>query len=207
MNSDVWAPVVAALGASALTATVALSIDVRSSRKDERSARAARQQNAYSELLTRSALLVYTAGALRLTMQLRSGVKEGLDVTLRQRKPVDPIDISDRVRRDMEPLFATMSEIWIVGSQRTIQAANEIVEQATTVFGIATEVRDSRPSVVRALSGVKFTDEDNAAMAEEVRKLARMRTAFAELVRSEAGVEHAVLAEPSSSEGLGTSPS
>lgn len=191
MDSTAWAPVVAAIGSSALTAAVAYGIEWRRTRRDSASARTDRQQAAYSELLTRCALLVNSAGALRLTVTVRSGLKEGLDVVTGLRRPVDPLELNEYIRRDMEPLFAAMTEVWVVGSQRAIEAANDLVDQATTVVGAATDSSGTRPSLARFLSGVKWSDADNQVLADEIRKLASIRTAFAGIARSEAGVEPA----------------
>ena len=46
------------------------------------------------------------------TMRFRSGLKEGWDIALRHRKPVDPLELPDWMAQDLVPLNEVLSELW-----------------------------------------------------------------------------------------------
>jgi hypothetical protein len=73
---------------------------------------AERRQAAYQRLFTASALLGHTADAMRVTVEARSGLKEGLSVMTGQRRPVDPFELSDVLPRDLNRCTPHCLDVW-----------------------------------------------------------------------------------------------
>ncbi len=74
--SNLWVPVIAALGSSFLTGLVAFGLEWWRSYRADKSARAERRSRAYSMLLTRSIVISQLASDLHFTMEVRSGLGE-----------------------------------------------------------------------------------------------------------------------------------
>jgi hypothetical protein len=74
--SDIWAPVAAAIGASALTALATWGLDVRREARRARAERSDERQRAYVTLLDATYVLILALDALRMAAELRSGLVE-----------------------------------------------------------------------------------------------------------------------------------
>ena len=203
---DLWVPVIAALGSSALTGMVAFGFEWWRSSRAERSALSERRTRAYSMLLTRSAVIAHVASGLHITMESRSGLTEGLNVTLCIQKPLDPLELADRLRADLEPLYEAWSEVWIVGSKEAIPEANDVVAQCGVVVGTATQRGEARPELLRRIAGEKWTQKQLNQWNKELQGLAEARRRFAITARREAGVEVAELFSSSQSNAPGGIP-
>jgi hypothetical protein len=182
---SVWAPVIAALGASVLTTAGLLPRDswIRGHhRSTERLA-------AYQRLLAQSMVAGQAAAALRMTIKIRSGLTEGLDIALHHRRPLDPFDLADRFLRDFQPLFEAQTAVWAKGSQEAIPLANELVDRCIDLIGIATEPGQGGNRLSRYLRGEQWTDEQEEAFMKSHRALGESRRRLAELVRREGGVK------------------
>ncbi len=157
--SDLWVPVIAALGGSALTGMVAFGLEWWHSKRADKSTRAERRARAYSMLLARSGVIVYIASGLHIAMEARSGLREGLNVTLGIQKPLDPLELTDRLRADLQPLYEAWSEVWVVGSKKAIPEANDLVARCGAVMGAATQQGEARPLLLRMIAGEKWTQK------------------------------------------------
>ena len=71
------------------------------------------------------------ARAMGDVMKFRSGLKEGFDVAMRHRKPVDVLGLHDWMARDLAPMNAALSEIWTSDDQEGIRLANDVVDNCT----------------------------------------------------------------------------
>ena len=191
--SDLWVPVIAALGSSALTIVAAFGLEWWRSSRAKKLALSERRARAYSMLLTRSGVIVYVAWGLHTTTEVRSGLGEGLNVTLGIRKPLDPLELTDRLRVDLEPLYDAWSEVWVAGSKEAISEANDLVVQCGVVMGAATQRGEARPGLLRLLAGEKWTQEQFDQWGKELRDLAEARRRLAVTARRESGVEVAEL--------------
>jgi hypothetical protein len=60
-------------------------------------------------------------------------------VTLGIKKPLDPLELGDRLRADLAALYEAWSEAWVVGSKEAIPFANDLVAQCGAVMGTATQ--------------------------------------------------------------------
>src|ERR1700686_5309262 len=102
----IWAPVIAALGSAALTGGVAFGLEWVRSHRAAKAALAERRAHAYSALIARAGVIAHTAGGLHVTMAIRSGWGESVDIFLGKRKPMDPVELSELLRLDTEPLYS-----------------------------------------------------------------------------------------------------
>ncbi len=191
--SNLWVPVIAALGSSFLTGMVAFGLEWWRSYRSDKSARAERRSRAYSMLLTRSIVISQLASDLHFTMEVRSGLGDGLNVMLGKLKPLDPLELADRLRAEVQPLYEAWSEVRVVGSKEAISQANDLVAQCGDVMGVATQRGEARSEFLRRLVGEKWTQEQLDKWQEELRGLAESRRRLGVIARQEAGVEVADL--------------
>lgn len=190
----IWAPVIAALGSSALTALVAFGIDWRGARRQRDEQRRLERRDAYAKLLAITLTISQTAFALRTTIELRLGITEGIDVALRMRQPLDLLDLYyDRLRRDLVPLNEAWASVWTFGTTKAVKSANRLVDRAADVMGTATARGEARAGLVRLFLGEKWTPEQHERWKTAVRELALARKKFAEIARDELGSEVAEL--------------
>jgi hypothetical protein len=191
--SNLWVPVIAALGSSFLTGLVAFGLEWWRSDRADKSAQAERRSRAYSMLLTRAAVIAYVAHGLHVIMESRSGLGEGLNVMLGKRNPLDLLELLDRLRSDLEPLYEALSEVWVVGSKEAISEANDLADRCAAVMGAATQRGEARPEPLRMIAGEKWTQEQLDQWQDELRGLAEARRRLAVTARRETGVEVAEL--------------
>jgi hypothetical protein len=187
--SDIWAPVVAALGSSLLTGLVAFGLEWWRSKKAAKSALSERRSRAYSMLLTRSTFLMQLASDLHLMMEIRSGLKEGLNVTMGTQKALDPLELADRLGAEVRPLYEAWSEVWVVGSKEAVAEANDLVARCGEAMGAATQRGNARPFWLRAILGEKWTQAQLVQWQKEQGGLAEARRRFGAIARKETGVE------------------
>lgn len=183
----IWAPVIAALGASVLTTVGLLVRDWLVGRRRQRAERLATRLAAYQALLTQSIVALHAASTLRLTMKVRSGLKERWDLTLRQRKPLDPFDLADRLLRDFQPLFAAWTSVWAEGTAESIPLANELVERCLALTTMATELGQAGGALKRYLLGQRWTVNQEEAYSQAQMAVGDARRRLAELLRDEGG--------------------
>lgn len=191
--NDIWAPVVAAIGASILTGGTAFGLDWKQSRRTQEAERIKRRDSAYANLLARSRPIMEVAGTLRLVVEQRSGIGEGLDIALRHRKLLDHFELQDWLQKYLGPLNDALSEIWLTGSQQTVEKANEVVEKCASLLAVSTKHESSGGAVAKRFSRVAWSDEEVASYLEALGALASARKDFADMVRSEAGYSRVLI--------------
>ncbi len=189
----------AALGSSALTGAISFGVIwVREWRREKASDRAALRV-AVVELLSRSMAVVMRARTLGETMRFRSGLKEGMDVTLRQRKPADPLELHDWMAQDLVPLNAALSDLWTRADQEGVRLANEVVARCTDVLGASTTrqpANSGRERARRWALGERWTPEMIAENDRAVKELAHARKRLADHARTLLGHEAVELFMP-----------
>ncbi|HET9081114.1 MAG TPA: hypothetical protein VFO01_11460 [Trebonia sp.] len=180
-----------ALGASLLTGLASLGVmwlqQWLQGRASDRAALAASAR----ELLSRSLAVAMRARVMGDTMKSRSGLKEGLDVTLRQRKPVDPLELHDWMARDLAPLNAALSEIWTRDNQEGVRLANDVVNKCAVLLSAST-ARQQADGWKRArvwAAGEQWTPEMTKAYDSAMRELARARKDYADHARARFGLD------------------
>lgn len=119
-------------------------------------------------------------------MQLRSGLKEGIDVTLKFRKPADALEIHDWLASDVAPLNAAWSVIWARGDQETIRLANQLLHACGELVGGATTRSPATTlasRLTRFIAGEKQTPELEQDLASAVKNVANAREQLAQHAR------------------------
>lgn len=91
----IWIPVIAALGDSLLTGSVAFGLDFIRRQSERKAQWGLERRDAYAHFLSAAANLMFAAGGLRLTLQLRSGLSEGLEAVRSARKAIDPREFTE----------------------------------------------------------------------------------------------------------------
>lgn len=183
--------VIAALGASALTAgaslgVVALQEWLRGRRADHDELVAA-----VVAMLSRSMSVMMRSQAMGQQMRLRSGLGEGADVALRLRKPADALELHDWLAIDMAPLSDAWSVIWARGDQETIRLANALLRNFGDLLGVATSRSPADTAAARLrrwASGEKWTPEMQAELDRAVKDVANARESLAQYARRQLGL-------------------
>jgi len=184
---SIWAPVVAALGASALTGAFGLGTIRWQERRKDRAADLDRRGSAYLQLIARSLSFSTRAATLRNTMQLRSGAGEGLDVALRVRRPADPLALHDWFAQAYEPINEAWSTIQMIGSPHAIDAATQLLDACGDLLAIATRPGEARGKVLTAIVGMGWTPEQESFYQAALERLVKEREALIKIARSELG--------------------
>jgi hypothetical protein len=183
MNAGL-AALIGGLGGGFLAVIASLSAVQLQSRAARNAELERERRAASSDLLAHSALLTHLAGAMHVTMQIRSGLKEGLDITLRQRKPADPLELHDRLRAEFEPIYRAQATIWTLETQDVIDAANRVSAAAGEVVSSALTRGEGGTRTERFVQGEKWTQDQLNAWQTQIQSLADARRDFNALVRN-----------------------
>jgi hypothetical protein len=122
---------------------------------------------------------------------MRRGLKEGLDITLRQRKPLDLLDVYDWVAQDWAPLFQAWSTIWLHGDQEMVRLANDVSRRSGEIT-VMTRLHEATTRWERLgvwVIGERLTPKLAAEQDEAVRRLGVARRRFADYSRKHLGAE------------------
>lgn len=182
---------VAALGASFLTAAASFGVIMVKDRLEQHAARQALRAHAYAALITAALDVALRAGTLNVTAQIRSGLKEGLNVTLFYRKPLDPMQLHDWMNQAYRPLFTAQYDIWLKGTATIVPFANLVVDAARDVVTAALGFQ--APTGPAALRPMSWSDEQRDNLNARVVTLGKRSKEFAEKAREELGEEYAKL--------------
>jgi hypothetical protein len=136
--SAIWAPVIAALGASLLTGFFTFGLEWWREWKAAKSALAERRSRAYSKLLVESTSILQLVSNMHIAMEARSGLREGINVMTGKLKPLDPLEFARWLGAESQPLFEAWSEVWAVGTKEAIAEANDLVAKCADVMGAGT---------------------------------------------------------------------
>lgn len=191
--NNYWIPVIAALCASALTGLIAFGLDERRARRQRRDGLAERRTLAYSGMISHAASFALAAGALHLTAQVRSGLVEGLDITLHHRKPVEPLELHDWLMTELGPMMDAMAEIWVVGTSDAVVAADQLMLKCNKVLELGTSRGKLGTPLMRYLIGEKWTPSQVESFQKAIDEMSETRKKLAEIARVETGVEFTTL--------------
>ena len=183
--------IAAALGASFLTAAGSLGVVwVQAWRRAKAQDRAALRA-AVRELLSRSIAVALRAQTIGESMRLRSGLSEGLDVTMRLRRPADAMELHDWMAQDVLPMHAALDEIWTRWDQDGVRLADDVVGKCMDLLGTnaATQpTHNGRERVRKWAVGERWTPEMRDAQQAAIRELAHARKRFADYARARLGL-------------------
>lgn len=189
MISTIWAPVIAALGASLLTGFFGFGLEWWRERKAAKAALAERRSHAYSKLLVESTATMHLVSSMHSIMQTRSGLREGVNVLTRQYKVLDPFEFARWFTTESQPLFEAWSEVWAVGSKEAIAEANDLVAKCGEVMGAGAQHGNAVPPWMRGIVGEKWSQAQLDEWETTMRALAVSRKRLGEIARKELGVE------------------
>ncbi len=159
------------------------------------------RERAYVDLLMWSQTFAFRVSTLITTVENRSGVAEGIAVTLRQRAPMDPMTLQDWMDVDLRPLMDAWSRAWACASPRGVELSNAVLDacvQLAAVLSAGPKLTGSAKLRV-ALLGAKV-DEQRALYNERMPVLAAARKDLTELIRAETGRPPAQLSHTSTSQ-------
>jgi hypothetical protein len=187
--SQAVAIIVAAIIGAVLAVGGSITVVELQARRQHRHDRQAACRKAYSDLLATSTNLLQYAQMLHVTMATRSGLTEGVDVLSKVRKPIDPLELWETMRLEVDPLNRAWAEVWTVGSQDGIHLANILVDRCAVAISLATARGEGRSPIMRVIAGEKWTSEQLDSWAEQQRTVAAARRELALFARSELGYE------------------
>lgn len=183
--SSIWAPVVAALGTGLLGFG---GIWYQQHRRDKAEA-LARKVAAYHQLSTHSLGFMMRVTTLRQTVQVRSGLSEGINVVMRIRPPLDTLELHDWIAQDFVPVGQAWSMIQMSGSLEAVRAATTVFDACGELMQVATQLGEANGKLASAFKGVAWTDEQQTALKKATERFGRARLDFISLVRKELEAE------------------
>jgi hypothetical protein len=196
MSSAVLA-VIAALGASALTAGASLGVVALQERLRRKAADRHALADAVTEMLGRSMEVSLRAQAMGEEMKIRSGIMEGVDIVVtRLRKPFSALELHDWMAQDMAPLNAAWSVIWARGDQELIRRANALLSSCADLVSVSTalmpaETRTGR--VRRNIVGERWTPQMQERLQGARTLMSHAREQLAQYAREVLGMAPAQL--------------
>lgn len=149
---SIWAPVVAALG----TGIIGFGGIVWQQWHRDCVAAETEKRDAYHQMIAGALSFSIRTKALRETMRIRSGLGDRLDVdlrvrprrpmemVLRSRTPLDPMELHDWLAQGYEPINQAWSRIEIIGSAEAVKVATQLLNACADVVNVATEMGSAR---------------------------------------------------------------
>ena len=186
---DVWAPVVAGVAASFLTVIGTFALARWQSRRREKNLLASERRSAYSGLIALTGAMVHSGWMLRLTIEMRSGLGEGIDVALRLRQPIDPFALDEWMRKDLDRLYVAWADIWTIGSVEAVEIGNRIVDRVADIISEASARGEGRGRVGARVIGEKWSRDQIERWFSMVEELGNDRRSLAAIARLETGLE------------------
>lgn len=188
--------VTAALGASFLTGLASLGVVAFQQWLAGRSSDADALISAVNEMLSRSMAIAMRAQAMADQMRIRSGLGEGVDVTMRVRKPADLLELHDWMAQDLAPMNAAWSVVWARGDQEMVRRANALLAKCSDLIGAGTTTQAAtsyRERIRRYVIGERWTDKERGESQQALKDVAHARKDLAEYARQKLGKRHAEL--------------
>ena len=184
--SSSWAPVVAALGASALTGLFTLGVAAWIQARSSRTIALGDRREAYLGLLHAVSRLTAVGLTVRVTLQHRVGVAESAGVLMGLRRAVDLDEVQQRFERELVSILDAEARLWTVGSQPAIDAS-ETVAIAATAYLEASGSMSVRQRRWIGIDGWRPSAEQEQALEKINAELMAARVEFVRVVRKEIG--------------------
>ncbi len=118
-SNSLWIPVIAALGASLLTAIAGFGIEALRDARTGAQESVRRRREAYVQFLIASAHHILLLTSLREIRRIASGTGFTIPGLTR-----DPVAFLQEYTRELEPLNAAWTQVWLYGSQEAIEVSN-----------------------------------------------------------------------------------
>ena len=190
--SSSWAPVVAALGAAALTGFFTWRAAAWAQlRAEERESKRHRREG-YLALLNASNLLIALGQGNRALLQARTGVAEGIGILLRMRKPLDVQELMRDYAAALRAILDAQDSLSAVGSQAAVRAGEQVAWAAAEYLGACVGTTPNQKRWLE-LRGWKPTKRQEQELEKRLRELAQARAAFVHRIREDLGEKPIVL--------------
>jgi hypothetical protein len=168
----IWAPVVAALGASLLTGGFTWGASWWAERRRDRAAERREKSTAYHQFISCSLTFSGRMEALRNVMESRSGLKEGIDGTCSPRRPLDDIDVYEWLEKDFVPINNAWSKIQMIGSSEAVDEATQLLNACAELLKVATTPGEAQRQALQA-AGRQVIDAREAFIKVARKELGR----------------------------------
>jgi hypothetical protein len=195
-SADIWAPVVAALGASLLTIMGSFGLTHHRQKLRERAAREEGRSAAYRDLHGRSLDIMMRVRAVGEVMRLRSSRGEPRDIPLRGAEPVDLFKILEWIVPAFQPFSDAWSRVCAVGSQPGIDAGRSLVLAVYNLMSTAVSPASERGWLLEFLDGKPWTDLQRKTYEEAIDSINKERAELINVMRRESGARPAQLEDP-----------
>jgi hypothetical protein len=189
----IWAPVIAALGASLLTGWFTWGVSWWQERRRDRTATLQARVAAYHAMISRSLSFTGRASALRNIMQSRSGLKEDVEVNLRTRRPLDEIFVYDWLSPDFEAINNSWSHIQMLGTSEAVGSATQLLDACAELLGVATSPGKAHGETTSTIVRQVWTDEQQTELQTAGSRVIDEREAFIRIARKELGMQEVPL--------------
>jgi hypothetical protein len=154
-------------------------------RRNARAARSAIQAEAYRLLIEHSLSFTMLAHGLRQTAESRSGITEDVDVVLRIRRALDPLEIYDRLVEGFRPINTAWATVKVSGSTETGQLADQLVQACAHLLDVAGEVGAARGKLQTRLRGPAWSVDQRKALQASIDTVMAARKSLIGHVRKE----------------------
>jgi hypothetical protein len=183
------AGLIGALGGSLLSGGLVWLVGERQRKQNLRDAEAQDRIAAYAALLTTSMNMTMRIQTVGDTKRLRSGIQEGLAVTLGQRKPLDLMELYDWFNQDGSRLNDAWMRVWAVGTQEAIDAADRLMDGIGDLMAAAVAENPEIGRLRMTLFGAGRSAAQAQAFDAAMRTLAERQVAFVQVLRKEDGAK------------------
>ena len=199
--SDTWAVVVAALGSATLSTGGAFWLDAYRARRRAIEARTLELKTACAQIVSGAQRLLFKAAALHINMEVRSGLRESLDLVLHHRKPVDILELNDYLMIEQGMILDAQATIWRTGDEVLITSVGDVVAAVGKLIVAATalppdfkvdasaDLNAKVRAAIQHLKPLKHDPESETKINECARQLGRTCVAFGHAVRASLKVD------------------
>jgi len=197
--NEAWAVVAAALGSATLTIAGTFWLERWRLGRAGKTAHNDRLREACVQIAVHALSFAIRAQILYATAVFRSGIREGWDIALRHRKPIDPMEVADWLAVDLKPMLEAQSLIEATAGEELVRAAADLVGAARAVLKKVSKATTSSAgpdasgwrrivSPFQALVPLRRHPEVEKAIEESVRELGRKLHKFMRVTRECLGV-------------------
>lgn len=195
LMSNTWAVVVAALGSALLSTGGAFLLEAHRAHLRDQKAEANELKAACLQVISGAQRLLFKAAAAHVSMEIRSGLREGLDVLLHLRKPLDLFEFNDYLMVEQGKILDAQATIWLTGDEALMTSAAVVVDAVGNLIVASTALPPDRvvdPSAglmekmyfaIQNLKPLKHGPESEAKIRECARILGRACVAFGHVMR------------------------
>lgn len=146
----IWAPVVAALGASLLTGLFAWGVSWWVERRRDGAADRHEKTLTYHQLISRSLTFCGRAEALRGLIDSALSGSDTVRASLG--RPFGQLDVYDWLEKDYLPINDAYSKIQMIGSTEAVDEAAQLLDACADLLGLATASGDIEQQTLKTAS-------------------------------------------------------